>query len=155
MTKAEEALSLLRSKNRCLDRLMTVTQEVLLISDDKILEPAVNAPRVTPLELYDRERASVTKAVELFDGKITEIISAFTPQEKHGRTLEEVKSEMHKGELLLNAIFNADDIVFEKIARVQKRISTQLSENRRSREMLAKFKSQRSTDAGEEVDTTL
>jgi hypothetical protein len=151
---SEEILSLVRSKNRCLERLMAVTQEVLTLSDEKLLEKEMKSNN-SPLDIYDRERIAVTRSIELFDGKISEVISSLTIEEKQSGLIEVLKAEMHKSELLLESIFSADDIVFKKINDMQKLVSNQLMENRKSREMLSKFRSQWVPEAGDEVDTTL
>ena len=49
---------------------------------------------------------------------------------------------------------NADDIVFRKIAEAQGQITKLIQENRKSREILGKFKSAPAS-TGEEMDTTL
>ena len=151
-----EILSLIRSKNRCLDRLMQVTRDVLTLDESRWLE-LPKGERCTPLETYDRERIAVTRALELFDGKLNELIPQLTADQKRGLPIEEVKAEMHKNEILLHAIFSADDIVFRKLGELQKRVTVQLTENRKSRELLTKFRSQWVTEAssGESVDTTL
>lgn len=148
----EEILSLIRSKNRCLERLMEATRELLTVPTESLTEgPADRAP----LDIYDRERASVIRALELYDRKLNEIIARLPADARTPAFLEEAKAEIHRNEQLIVSVFNADDIVFRKIADAQARLTGQLATNRRSRDTLAKFKSTWMQDGGDGVDTTL
>lgn len=146
-------LSLIRSKNRCLERLMDATQAFLAVPLRDIAS-AEESP-AAPLRAYDGERAAALKALELFDRKLNERISELSAAEKTEAFLANVRGEMNRNETLLHSIFNADDVVFRKIADAQARIGKLMQENRKSREILTRFKSTWINEGGDEVDTTL
>ncbi len=153
-----EILSLIQSKNRCLVRLMEVTQQLIALSAEEMLESApngVNTRPNAPIDLYDRERTSTVKTLELIDREITHQISLIDGDTKKNTNFAPIQREMDRSEQLLNSIFGADDVVFQKISVIQRDLAKEIAENRKSREVLAKFRSQQNSPSGEEVDTTL
>lgn len=155
-----EILSLIQSKNRCLVRLMEVTQNLIALSPEEMLESAstpggANARPNAPIDLYDRERTSTVKTLELIDREITQQISLIDGDTKKSANFTALKQEMERSEQLLGSIFGADDVVFQKISQIQRDLAKEIAESRKSREVLAKFRSQQNNPSGEEVDTTL
>ncbi len=148
----EEILSLVRSKNRCLERLMEVTQSFLQCPFEKMTEGNEGC---SALDIYDRERVSVIRTLELYDRKLNELIAILTPELKTQEFITAVKIEMQKNERLLTSVFNADDIVFRRISEARERVAQQLIENRKSKDTLNKFKSTWISESGEGVDQTL
>ncbi len=154
--KTEEILSLLQSKNRCLDRLMDATRTFLgaplenLISNDTQSTETVR----TPLTVYEDERLTIIKTLELHDKQINALISELTSGEKTFAFMESVRKELLQNERLIQSVFNADDMVFARIREAQGQIAKLLQENRKSGELLSKFKSG-SSQTGEGMDKTL
>lgn len=146
--KTEEILSLLSSKNRCLDRLMEATR-IFLASP---LENLVSND--TPLTKYEDERLTVIRTLELHDKQINILISKLTREEKNFSFMESVRRELLQNERLIQSVFNADDMVFARIREAQSQITKLIQENRKSGELLSKFKSG-STPTGEGMDKTL
>ena len=151
-TRSAEIIELLRSKNRCLDRLMAETRAFLSSPLDTLVAETEGA--VGPLAAYEEARASIVRTLELHDGRIMELIGGLPAPEKTPAFLAEVRDEMTKNERLIVAVFNADDVVFRKIGDAQAQIQKLIQENRKSRALLGKFKSSPER-TGEGMDTTL
>jgi hypothetical protein len=154
-SKNEEILSLLRSKNRCLDRLMEATREFLRQPTESLIARGDDSETATtPLSVYEDERGTIVRTLELHDRRINAVINELTPADKTEAFLSEVKAELLSNERLIAAVFNADDIVFARIQEAQTQITKLMTENRKSREILSKFKSAGQA-TGEEMDRTL
>lgn len=151
----DEILSLLRSKNRCLERLQTSTHAFIASPIEQIAEKADQAKK-NPLESYERERASALKALELYDRKVNQAISALPSDKLSAEFQIHAKAELAKNESLILAALQDDDTVFAKIEEARTRLAQLMNENRKSREILSKFKSAKGVNpAGEEVDQEL
>lgn len=148
----EEILELLRMKNRCLDRLMAETRTFLAVDPAKLVAEGVEDHG--PLTAYEGARTTILRTIELHDRRISELIAALPPAERTPEFIAGAREEMVQNERLIVAVFNADDIVFRKIADAQIQITKLIQENRKSREILNKFKSA-SGQTGEEMDQTL
>jgi len=150
--RSEEILELLRSKNRCLDRLTIETRAFLAVSIDALVsEPSAS---LGPLAVYEEARATIIQTLQLHDRKIADLIAALPVAERSEGFLAEVRSEMQRNERLIIGVFNADDVVFRKIADAQGQILKLIQENRKSRDILGKFKSSQAP-TGEGMDKTL
>lgn len=149
----EEILSLLRSKNRCLERLIDATREFLKQPFERLVQETTSEP--SPLAAYEEERTAVIRTLEMHDRKIGELITTLDSSERTGVFMEDVKSELLENERLIIGVVNADEIVFQRIRDAQNQITKLLAENRKSRELLSKFKSAAGSPTGEEMDCTL
>ncbi len=154
--KTAEILSLLQSKNRCLDRLMEATRAFLAAPLENLIvtDPAIEATTKTPLGIYEDDRLAVIRTLELHDKQINSLISDLTSAEKTFAFMESVRAELLANERLIQSVLNADDMVFTRIREAQGQITKLLHENRKSGELLSKFKSG-STPTGEGMDKTL
>lgn len=150
--RREEILELLRLKNRCLDRLMAETRAFLSVAPETLV--AEKPEDQGPLAAYEGARATILRTLELHDRRISDLIAELPATERTPEFLAVARDEMAQNERLIVAVFNADDIVFRKIADAQAQITKLIQENRKSREILNKFKSA-SGQTGEEVDRTL
>jgi hypothetical protein len=151
-SRSEEILELLRTKNRCLDRLMAETRAFLAVSPEKLVDEA--GSDTGPLALYEEARRAILKTLELHDSRIGDLIAGLPASARTPEFIALVREEMHRNERLIISIFNADDVVFRKIAQAQAQITKLIQENRKSRDLLGKFKSVPAA-TGEEMDTTL
>jgi len=151
-SKTDEILSHLRSKNRCLENLLDATQRFLSLPIEELAENAIDRT-VDPLAVYERERTSSLKALDLYDRKINEMISALSSDSLPSSFQSAAKNELLTNEKLINAIFKADDVVFEKIQTAQSRLSKIMQETRKGKETLSKFKS--ISESGNSVDQKL
>ena len=150
--KSQEILELLRSKNRCLDRLTAETRTFLAAPLESLV--AESAPNVGPLAAYEDARATIIQTLQLHDRRIADLIAGLPLLERSEEFRAEVRTEMERNERLIIGVFNADDVVFRKITDAQGQILKLVQENRKSRDLLGKFKSAQ-TPTGEGMDTTL
>jgi hypothetical protein len=154
-SKNDEILSLLKSKNRCLERLMEATREFLRQPLDVLIARGDESEiPTTPLSVYEDERAAIIRTLEMHDRKINELISALDPAQKTEAFIADVKAELLGNERLILGVFNADEIVFQRIREAQSQITKLMVENGKSRAILSKFKSA-GQPTGEEMDRTL
>ena len=151
----EDILSLLRSKSRCLRRMLDAGGKFLTIPDSQLVQIESIENGEASLAVYDSEREGIMNALSLYDRKLTEMIQALDPNQRVGNWIESARSEMVINETLVMSVLDMDDQVMKKISQAQVQISQQLAENRQSREKVAKFKSTWISDNGDEVDTTL
>lgn len=152
LTLIDDIQSLLRSKSRCLRRMLDAGGKFLALSNTLLTQ---TENKENPLAVYDAERESIMNALALYDRKLTEMIQALNPEQRAGIWIEKARSEMLLNETLVLAVLDMDDLVMKKITQAQAQISQQLADNRKSRETVAKFKSTWVSDGGEEVDKTL
>jgi hypothetical protein len=151
-SKPDEILSLLRSKTRCLERLMAATHDFLKVSPEALLSPSVNGQDA--LSIYEKERETIVKTVELHDRRISDLIASLGDAEKNPSLAQEASKEMSAIEKLITHVFNADDVVFERIRQAQEHVSRMASESRKNADILSRFKSA-PNKTGDGMDTTL
>ena len=148
-----EVLSLLRSKNRCLEKLKSATARFLEHPLEAIVVPV---PGDDPLEKFDEERMSIVRAIELYDRKVDEILRNLPRASiKSENFVNEAREIMAEGQLLLAEVLATDETVFARIREAQNRVQKLGVDSRRSKETLSKFKSSWVTENGEEMDQTL
>lgn len=154
--KTQEILSLLQTKNRCLDRLMDATRVFLASPLETLVVngTAVNEEIRTPLTVYEDERLTIIRTLELHDKHVNTLIAELSPADKGPEFLEAIHAVLLENERLIQAIINADDMVFRRIREAQDQIIKLVQESRKSGEILSKFKSG-SLPTGEGMDKTL
>ena len=150
--KSQEIVSLLKTKNRCLDRLMESTRSFLHAPLESLVVDRGGSD--TPLAIYESERATIIQTLEFHDRRINTLIGEMAAADKTPSFMEEVKEELLQNEKLIIAVFNADDIVFARIREAQAQITKLITENRKSKDILSKFKSGQSA-TGDGMDKTL
>jgi hypothetical protein len=150
--KSEEILDLLKSKNRCLDRLMAATK-IFLAAPLEAIVSEESAER-NPLDIYENARTTIIQALELHDNTIQKMIATLSKEDRTPELIDAVRNEVLKNERLIVSVFNADDVVFKKIGSAQNQISKLIQENRKSNEILSRFKSAQ-VQTGEEMDQTV
>ncbi len=150
--KTQEIIEILQSKNRCLERLLEATRSFLAAPVETLITENAHAP--TPLTVYEEARSSLIRMLELQDREIADGISKLTLKEKTESFLAAVRSELQQHERLIVSVFNADEVVFAKIRQAQSQISRLVQENRKNRDVLARFKSAQG-QTGEGMDKTL
>lgn len=133
-------LSLLRSRNRCLERFLKVSQEYLSLSDDE---------KVLQIEALEAGRASALKAIMLFDSKIDLAISALTPEERTESLVENVRHLLREREVVFAHVQKCDSEINETIERLGRAIEREILSLKKSKEVIGKFKSGSSTPGGE------
>lgn len=141
-----EVLKLLRSKNRCLERFLTLSEEFLTL--------AVKGD-FSELQAFQGRRESTLKAMDLFDRKISEVVTALPYAQRTPSLIEAVKKALNEKEILVHQILEVDLKIISKIEDEKNNLLKELSSSRKSRAVLGKFKSTWVSGAGEELDETL
>ena len=139
-------LGLIKSRNRCLERILALTEDYSSLQDTENLEG---------LEPFQTKRAVVFKAIDLYDRKISEVIVEMPREEKTNLLVDAVKQLVNNREEITQKIFIADDRVIKKIEAAQGALAKEIQSARRSKDALNKFKSNWISENGEEVDKVL
>lgn len=146
LNQVTELLSLLRSKNRCLERFLAITQE--------FWEQAGQGD-LNDLEAFQGRREETLNAISLFDRKIDEISALIRPGSQPASLVKEVKALIDDREKLIHRILELDLKVIGVIEDERSRLLSGISAARRGKDSIAKFKSTWIAEHGEEIDQTL
>lgn|GEM_PF-1772012 len=129
-------LALLRSKNNCLEGWMTETQTFIQQAD-----PLDAAQTIALIDRYEATRERGVRSLDLLDRKIQELLLTMEETEKTQIPKQDFRVELARNELLVSAIFKADDVVFEKISKLQRDLAKKIAAAKQESETLQKFKS--------------
>ena len=138
-----DVLGLIKSKNRCLQRFLDLSNEFLASAEKGDL---------SGLETLQARRDSTIKAFDLFDRKVTEAVCALASSERTETLRHAVTEALAEKERLIHEILRADDRILAAGEAEKKSIQQELIVSHRNREMLNKFKSTWIAEAGEELD---
>ena len=144
-------LSLVRSKNRCLEQLRALSEAFLCQPPEALLDPS----ELSPLGEYERNRSAIFKAIELYDRKIDEAVSITSPSEMVMETREAIRGEITRGERLIAEVLVSDREITRRFQEAQAAIASQITQSRQHRDKLSRFKSTWVPASGDEVDTKL
>ncbi len=139
-----DVLSLLRSKNRCLEKFLALSREFLDAG-----------AQVESLNSFESRRDATLKAIELYDRKLGEAISLITAIDRTPEMIEGVKRELARKESLVHQILDIDLRIIGKIEEEKNRLLQQVATARKGKEVLSRFKSSWIAESGEELDETL
>lgn len=139
-----DVLTLLRSKNRCLERFLGLSREFV----------ADGAP-VGQLDLFESRRDATLKAIELYDRKIAETVPLITDQERTPELIQRVSAELARKEVLVHQIVDLDLKIIGRIEEEKNKLLQQAAVARKGRQALSRFKSTWVPESGEGLDETL
>lgn len=152
--------SLLRSKNRCLERFLALSSGFLASPDSFGLTPSALTGTQAPsaldaLEAFESSRAKLVHALRLFDHKIAEAISAL-PRPAQGETwLADARQLLKQGDATIARILELDRQVLERVESAKSALMKEINHSRKSRELVGKFKSEWIPQSGEGLDSKL
>jgi hypothetical protein len=142
-----DVLALLRSKNRCLERFLEVTIHFWAEAQDGKLEN---------LAFFENQRESTLKAIDLFDRKLAQSIEALPAKARPNESLtKDIRAELDLKEALVHQILSIDLKIISKIEEARGQILKDLTQTRKGKESLSKFKSTWLNESGEELDQKL
>jgi hypothetical protein len=141
-----DVLRLLRSKNRCLERFLELTEEFWESAEKDDL---------SGLAVFESRRDSTLRAIQLFDRKIEEAVALIRAEQRTEELTREIRAQLERREGLVHEIIAADLKIIGKIEKERSRLLKEMNETRKSREVLGKFKSSWVKEAGEELDRKL
>ncbi len=141
-----EVISLLRSRNRCLVKFRDLSAEFL---------DAARSGDFELLELFEVRREATLKALALYEGKVGEAASLLKPIHKTRALILDIESLLMEREQLVQEIARIDQNLMACMESERVRLLKDLNSQRKSSELLQKFKSSWIPQAGEELDKTL
>jgi hypothetical protein len=141
-----DVIKLLRSKNRCLQRFLDTSREFLALAE---------TGDFGLLETFQEAREASLKALELYDGKVTEAAQALTAAQKTQALILEIEAEMIRKSVIVREILETDQKVMACLDEEKERVARELTLSRRSGDAIKKFKSAWMPEAGEELDKKL
>ncbi len=144
-----DVLALLRSKNRCLERFLALSETFR----ERSRAGGEAWCDLQSLNDFQDNRDASLKAIELYDRKIQEAVDVLPSHMRQvPQLVDAVRSALERKEELVKRILEADLEVISKIEDVKNRLLKDLNGTRRSREVLSKFKSTWIPRSGEELD---
>jgi hypothetical protein len=140
-----DVVALLRSKNKCLERFLSVSAEFL---------SQVDNGDISGLKRLEERREACLKAVDLYDRKVAHAVSLL-PSGHNPDLADQVRQAMERRHALVDKIVRTDARIVAKIEEIRGRILDELIQARKSKNLLTKFKSAWVTESGEGIDTKL
>ena len=142
----KDVVSLLKSKNKCLQRFLEVSLTFL---------DQASSQDFSNLQGFQDQREASLKAIDLYDRKITESI-ALLPQLEHMAELsfavEELLQRKHQ---IVAQIVAVDEKIVAQIELEKLRIQRELNQSQKSKDTVGKFKSAWVPNSGDSLDETL
>lgn len=138
-----EILGLLDSKKRCLRRFLEITRELFASAERGDL---------SQLPAFELKRDAVIKTLTLFDNKITETVRRLPAEDRNAALASAVQAKLDDEALLVQAILQVDNLIFERIETEKSRLLREAAAARKSQELTGRFKSGWMPESGEELD---
>ena len=143
--------ALLKSKNRCLSQLISVTEDALssaVASGSDIFDSGLTSI----LPVFDQSRSAIFRAIELVDREI----SKAAPRTQPSPALrEELKTLVSEQQALIKNLQSLDTRLLEILDSALQSGQRSIQQQLQSREKLNRFKSQQVVEAGEGLDQKL
>jgi hypothetical protein len=152
-----DLLSLLKSKNRCLGKFLSISEDFLarVQASTRPGKDQEAQEWLAELGLFESRRDSALRALELYDRKISELASEVTDRERTPGLIERVKSAMNERETIVQAILKVDLELISRIEKERSRLMRDMSSARKAKDTLSKFKSGWIAESGEGLDEKL
>lgn len=142
-----DVLALLRSKNRCLDRFLSISRDFLAALE--------GGAGLSGLERFQLDRDACLKAIDLYDRKISEAVPLLPSEVRTPSLSESVKTQLDRKQSVIQSILAVDLEIMSRIEEARNDLLKDLSESRKNTEKLGKFKSRWVPEAGEGIDRKL
>lgn len=141
-----DVLTLMQSKNRCLQRLLDISTTFLVASEKGDF---------SGLDDFELQRNAIIQALDLYDRKIAEVVAKLSAADRTPPLLSKIEETLAEKNRLIQSILTLDDRIIQAIEREKSRIQTELANSRKSQALMNKFKSSWVAESGEELDSTL
>ncbi len=141
-----EVIRLLRSKNRCLMRFLEASKEFLQSAEQGDF---------SLLDTFQDSREAALKALELYDGKVSEAALALTAEHKTRSLILEIEAEMLAKNAIVQDILAIDQKIMACLDGEKARVGQEIVRSRKSGDAIKKFKSAWMPESGEELDKQL
>lgn len=141
-----DVIRLLNSKNRCLERFLTVSDEFLTL---------VEAGDFSKVEQFHKQRDRILRGFDLYDRKLSECIEKLPKLERTSELSRKAEQALAIKDALVRKIAAIDAQIIEKIEQEKTRLTKEMSASQRTNAAMKKFKSNWVQESGEELDETL
>jgi hypothetical protein len=141
-----DVLRLLENKNRCLQKFLQVSEDLLVCA---------RAGDFSTLSAVERRRDAIIKTLELYDRKIAEAVSLLPPSDRDSSLSKRVEALLDAKNNLIQLILHGDEELMTRIRTEKDRIERAINEGERGNSVLKKYKSTWMPEAGEELDKKL
>jgi hypothetical protein len=138
-----DVIKLLRSKNRCLRRLLDLTDRFLNEND------------LEALSGLQTQRDAIFKGLDLYDRKISEALSLLTSDRRTPELIATVQAILFEKDSLIQGIIRKDNELMARIDAKKAQLLEEVAASRKSRDLVGKFKSGWVRESGEEFDQKL
>lgn len=146
--------ALLKSKNRCLTQLISLTEDAL--SAAMASTSPLDSGLTEALPVFDQSRSAIFKAIELVDREISQAVSKIAPNtQPSAHQREELKTMVEEQKTLVESLQALDSRLLEVLSNAVRAGQKELNQASKQREQLNRFKSQSNTETGEELDQKL
>ena len=144
----KEVLRLLQAKNRCLKRFLDISAEFLV---------AAEASDFSALESFHKRRDTILRAVNIYDDKVSAFLESMETREnnKTPELSDLIRKALDEKNLLISEITVTDQKILDLIQKEKNRIRKELGQTQKDKDMLGKFRSDRSSVLGEGFDEIL
>lgn len=144
--KQMEVLPLLRSKNRCLERF-------LKLSEDFVSQ--IEQFGFTGLDEFHQKRDKIIQALEMYDRKISQVVQMLRDDKKTEQLKKTIERNLARKDELIRQIVKVDQTIIVRVEAERTRVQEEILESRKSSEQLSKFKSSWIPQSGEGLDKKL
>jgi hypothetical protein len=142
----QDVQALLKSKNRCLSQLISITEDALRAS-----MPGSGTSLENLLPSFDQRRMAIFRAIELVDQEIARAVpKAQVPVDRQG-----MKALVEEQQRLFHSLQGLDSKLIENFEAALEAGHREIAQQMQNREKLARFKSQAHGSSGEGLDRTL
>jgi len=144
---AMDLAKLLLSKNRALERFLTLSEEFLALAEKGDLDG---------METFHAGRDRILQGLELYDRRIGQLASeaAATPEQRRA-AVAEILPILAERDRILARIARCDERILGCIERERERVTREMNGARKAQSTLSKFKSGWVADSGEGLDRKL
>lgn len=141
-----DVLRLIGSKNRCLAQFEALSQNYVVLFE---------AGDFSGLAAFESGRASILKAIDLFDRKISEFLNRMPTAHRTPELIRATRELVDEQDRLLASILKLDERIMSRLERARDATLQELNSSHKSRELMQKFKSSWVSESGEEIDRQL
>ena len=143
-----QAVSFARSRNRCLERFLTLSIDFLLF-----LQSQTTTTLDQELRRFEGDRDATLRALDLFERKLREEgASLATAGRPSPELAQELKLQLQRRDDIVHRILDTDLQIMSRIEQLKNGLLKDLNQSRVAKERLGKFKSGANNASGSGLD---
>ncbi|HAR41111.1 MAG TPA: hypothetical protein DCS07_00505 [Bdellovibrionales bacterium] len=141
-----EVIRLLKSKNRCLEQFLELSEEFL---------KTIETGNFSDLETFYKKRDRILKGFDLFDRKLTETLELLPKNSFDAELAAQVEQALNMKAALIGRIAATDQKIVDAIQEEKLRITKEMANSQKQTSTVKKFKSSWVGESGEDLDRKL